>query len=150
MSNERITKELDLIFVGKNPHVAVQMLYELSILQHSSKIPPTCAGRDTSLTSRIELCDPAIKQQKAFMSLKCVQVLHYIHELLLKDPTLFGRALQLPDKGDLYYLGLILPYIGHKHTQKGKTLNVYEYIINDGLKVCVWPNLMINRNLMHL
>jgi len=44
VSNERIRNEIDLMFAGKNPHNAIQILYELNILQHSLKIPPTCKG----------------------------------------------------------------------------------------------------------
>ena len=61
--------------------------------------------------------------------------MHYIRDVLQKVPDVFGKMIILPEKSDLYYLALILPYTGYKYISKGKKLNVYEYVINDGLKV---------------
>ncbi len=90
-------------------------------------------------THKTELTkDPAEKQRKAFESLKAVQTMHFIRGMLEKSPDALEKPLTLPEKVDSYYLALILPYIGYKYTQKGKKINVYEYIINDGLKVGIF------------
>ena len=34
------------MFLGRDPHVAVKMLYEIGILQHSLKIPTSCEGKE--------------------------------------------------------------------------------------------------------
>ncbi len=142
VSNERITKELDLMFAGRDPHHAAQILYELNIMQHSLKVPPVCEGiRAANL--RVELKNEEVRQQKAFASLKAIQAMHYLWETLKKDPMALGMHITFEDKDkskgkgkdNLYYLAMLLPYVGYKYMLKGKSVNVYEYVMSDGLKV---------------
>ncbi len=68
------------------------------------------------------------------MSLKSVQVLHHILDMLNKDPLVLGKELQLGNIADLYYIALLLPYKNYQYPVKGKPRSVFEYVINDGLK----------------
>eukprot|EP00826_Nyctotherus_ovalis_P040988 TRINITY_DN4083_c0_g1_i1.p1 TRINITY_DN4083_c0_g1~~TRINITY_DN4083_c0_g1_i1.p1 ORF type:complete len:276 (+),score=58.20 TRINITY_DN4083_c0_g1_i1:870-1697(+) len=116
---------MDLMLAGRDPHKAVQMLYELSILRSSLKFPEACK----------ELSEKASnKELKMFQSVKLVQVMWSLYELFHKDPLVFGVPLALPEKADLFYLALILPFAEYKYEQKGRAHEVYEYIINTGLK----------------
>lgn len=126
MSNERITKEMDLMLAGRDPHKAVQILYELNILRSSLKFPNACKELSENAPS---------KEMKMFQSVKLVQSMWFLHELFRKDPLVLGVPLALPEKADLFYLALILPFAEYKYEQKGRTHDVYEYIINTGLKV---------------
>jgi len=62
--------------------------------------------------------------------------MHYIYEeQFRKNPLLLGQELKFGEVTDLYYLALILPYVGFSYLHKGKSYPVYEFIINEGLKV---------------
>jgi hypothetical protein len=113
------------MFAGINPHLAVQKLYELNILPYSLKMPLECS----------ELQDVLAKKQRIFLSLKSVQALHHTLTFLEQNPLLFEKPLSIQEKENMYNLALILPFKSFLYTQKGKNLKVYEYIINDGLKV---------------
>jgi len=114
------------MLAGKSPHVAIQMLYELNILKHSLKFPETCKNLSE---------DNSEKEIRIFESVKLVQTMYYLYEHFLKNPLILGQPLTLPDKVDLFYLSLILSFIKYKYTQKGRVHDVYDYIINTGLKV---------------
>jgi len=74
-------------------------------------------------------------KQMIFESLKYIQIMHYLHQLFKEDPLLLVKPISIPDKVDLLYLALILPYTNYKCIHKGKLCKVYEYIISNGFKV---------------
>jgi hypothetical protein len=117
---------MDLMLAGRVPHIATQMLYELNILQHSLKFPDACKELSE---------DSSKKEVKTFESVKLVQAMYYLYELFLKNPLVIGESLTFSNKADLYYLALILPFAEYKYTLKGRVHEVYEYVINTGLKV---------------
>lgn len=123
VANERITKELDLIFGGENSSVAIEMAYKCGILRYCTKLP------ENFKVSREE------HQRLVFESLKSVQLMSHLHQLFLKNVSILGKPLLLPEKVDLFYLSLILPYAEHKYMHKGKQCKVYEHIAYTGFKV---------------
>jgi tRNA nucleotidyltransferase/poly(A) polymerase len=46
VSPERIGKEMDLMFEGRYPFLAMKLLYDFGIIKLILKFPPTCQGKN--------------------------------------------------------------------------------------------------------